>query len=305
MNMKKLVLSLLVLLAFFSLQNIAFAGFGVSPASVVNRDLVPGSFYQQDIFLVQGTPDSDLNVTVTIDAPSISNWIKIENGNSFVIPKGTEQFPMNVSVSVPRDAKLGQYNGTITIKTSPAGKQADGVSAALGANIEVDLKVSSIKVSDFSIQNLVVSDLAKGGLVNLAIRVKNDGNVENGPTKADLTIFDQYHTKQLGQQEKMISEKINPFMTKDIVLEFPFDLDVGTYWADVNVYSGDKKIIDNNKIVFVVSSGSPVTAEASKTMSSGYSIYILLGLVLVFVIVLIMRRNTSVNTNQDVEQNKI
>src|SRR3989338_7763155 len=143
MNLKtKSILFLFVGLAFFSFQkDFALAGFGISPPSVVNYDLVHGSTYNQDINLVQGTPDSDLNVVVTVDAGEINNWIKIENGNSFIIKKGTSQFPMNVTITVPSDAKLGSYGGIINIKTSPAGAQKDGVSVNVGANIKVDLKV--------------------------------------------------------------------------------------------------------------------------------------------------------------------
>ena len=107
-----------------------------------------------------------------------------------------QQFPMKVAVTVPKDAKLGDYKGSIAISTSPAGDQKAGVSIVLGANVSIDLKVTSIKVSNFSIQNFQILSASKGSPIKLLIKVKNDGNVENGPTKASLTFFDQYHSKQ-------------------------------------------------------------------------------------------------------------
>lgn len=256
---------LITLALFFGLKNeVAFAGFGVSPASVSNQNLVPGSFYEQDVFLVQSHPDVDLNAVVTVDAGKINNWIKIENGNSFVIPKDVQQFPMKVDVMVPSDAAFANYKGTITVSTSPVGVQKDGVSVTLGANIAVDLNVTSLKVSDFSIQNFQIPDTTVGSPIKFLIKVKNDGNVENGPTKVGLTFFDQYHSKQLSQQEEPITEKVGSFQTKDISVEFPNNLAVGQYWADVKIYSEDKTIVDS-RIIFNVVKESP---NASKNNGS-------------------------------------
>ena len=81
MNKKiKVIIFLSVVFVFFTFQNsVAQAGFGVSPASVTNKNLVPGSFYEQDIFLVQSKPNEDLNAVVVIDAGVANSWIKIKN----------------------------------------------------------------------------------------------------------------------------------------------------------------------------------------------------------------------------------
>lgn len=252
MNPKtKILLFLFTALLFSAFQkNIALAGgFGVSPSSVSNKNLVPGSVFQEDIILVQSQPDVALNAVATVDAEKINSWFTIENGNNFVIPKGVQQFPMKVTVKVPPDATLGKYKGTITVNTAPVGAQKTGVSVVLGASVGVDLNVTDVKVSDFSIQSFQIPDVKKGSPIKFIIKVKNDGNVENGPTKVGLTFFDQYHDKQLGQQEEFITEKVPAFGVKDIAVEFPNNLDAGTHWADVNIYNGDSVIIDS-KIVF-------------------------------------------------------
>lgn len=252
MNLKtKTILFLFTLFLFFIFQKntVLAGGFGVSPSSVENKNLVPGSFFEQDIILVQNQPDVDLNAVVAFDAGKINNWIKIENGNNFVIPMGVQQFPMKVDIAVPPNADLGEYKGTITVKTSPAGLQKTGVSVVLGASIGIDLNVTDIKVSDFSIQSFQIPDVKKGSPIKFIIKVKNDGNVENGPTKVGLTFFDQYHSKQLGQFQENITEKVGPFQVKGVFAEFPNNLDAGTYWADVKIYNGDSVIV-NSKIVF-------------------------------------------------------
>jgi LPXTG-motif cell wall-anchored protein len=285
MNSKtKSILFLSMLLASFSFQsNFALANFGISPPSIANKDLVPGSSYGQDVYLLQSSPDVSLNVTAEVDAGAINAWVKIVNGNSFVIPKGVKQFPMKVIVSVPLDAKLGSYKGKINLKTSPIGAKKDGVSINLGADVSIDVVVSSIKVSNFSIQNFEISDFTKGSMANLVMKVKNDGNVDNGPTKVSLSFFDQYHTKQLGQMEVLINEKVKSFETKDISATFANNLELGSYWADVKIYSDDKVVVDS-KLTFNVISGQPKTGDNNQSIPLTSGLTWLYSLVFIVVI---------------------
>jgi len=302
MNQKtKTILFLFTLLLFFGFQkNIALAGgFGVSPSSVSNQNLVPGSVFEEDVILVQSQPDVDLNATVTVDAEKINSWFKIENGNTFVIPKGIQQFPMKVDVAVPPDANLGEYKGSITVNTSPVGAQKSGVSVVLGAEVAIDLNVTDIKVSDFSIQSFQIPDVKKGLPIKFIIKVKNDGNVENGPTKVGLTFFDQYHDKQLGQQEESITEKVPAFGVKDVSVEFPNNLDVGTHWADVKIYNDDETIADS-KIVFNVVgklAAKPLfnlpNFSAVPVWEYLLAIAILIIIILVVVIIIILRKKNK------------
>jgi hypothetical protein len=251
----KTKVSILFLALFLFSAEYALAGFGVSPPYLLNKNLVPGSFYQQDIFLVQSQPTEDLQATVSIDAEKVKDWIKIENGNSFVIPKGTQQFAMKISVSVPPNAELGKYKGTITVNTVPKSNTREGVSVTLGANIAIDLDVTSIQVSDFSIQNFQIVDSAKGSPIKFIIKIKNDGNIENGPSKVALTFFDQYHNEQLDQQEKNVTEKVGSFQTKDISVEFENKLNEGQYWADVKIFNGEQVAVDSKIVFNVTASG--------------------------------------------------
>ena len=249
----RIFLLLLVSLVLFTVQKeVALAGFGVSPPYLSNKNLIPGSFYEQDVYLVQSQPDVDLNTVVTIDAGKINNWIRIENGNNFIIPKGTQQFPMRIDVTVPPNAGLGEYKGLITINTYPIGSQKSGVSVTLGGTVAVDLNVTSVKFSSFSIQNIRIPNVVIGSPINFIIKVKNDGNIDAGPTKVALTFFDKYHSKALDEQEQLISDKVPPFQTKDVSVQFKNNLDIGQYWADVKIYSDEKQIVDSKIVFFVV-----------------------------------------------------
>lgn len=313
--MKKIIILAAILIFVFSAGS-AHAGFGISPPTVANKNLVPGSFFQQTVYLVQSNPDEALNVAVKIDAGEINSWIKIENGNNFQIPKGNQQFPMKVSVSVPSDAQLKNYTGRITLSTSPAGGQKDGVSVVLGAEVKIKLDVGSIQISDFSIQNFRIPNAIKGLPIKFEIKVKNDGNVDNGPTKVALAFFDQYHDKKYGEYEKEITQKIKSFQTGDLSVEFPNDLEAGSYWADVKIYSGDKIAVDS-KIVFNVLEG-----EAPGGKKSNFSfpmlnfsalppwVYMIIGfaliiIILIAIIILLLRKNGRSGKNAKAEKENI
>lgn len=309
----KTLLFLFAALIFLGLQkDVALAGFGVSPPTITNTNLTPGSTFEQDIVLVQGTPDVDMNVAVVVDAGKINSWIKIENGNTFIIPKGTQQFPMKVDVTVPADAQFGEYKGNIIISTKPLGAPKSGVSVVLGGNVKIDLTVASAKVSNFLIQNFQIPDVAKGSQVKFVVKVNNEGNVENGPTKVDLTFFDQYHSKQLDQQTQTITQKVSPFQVKDISINFPNKLDVGSYWADVKIYSGDTVAV-SGKLVFNVI--APLSAakqqKSSGSDSSGISMWIywliavvVIILVVVLIRVVISRKSEQKNIDYHYHENK-
>src|SRR3989338_2681357 len=97
----------------------AEAGFGVSPARIVEDRLVKGSVFERVVYFVQGTPDKDLSIKIEIDDSDIKDWITTEPTGVAVIPKGTQQFPVLIRVNVPRDAKIGIYKGFVRASSLP------------------------------------------------------------------------------------------------------------------------------------------------------------------------------------------
>jgi hypothetical protein len=200
---------------------------------------------------------------------------------------------MKIDVTVPADAQLGEYKGVINISTSPAGAPRNGVSVNLGGNVKIDLVVTSIQVSDFSIQNFKIPDVAKGSPIKFVIKVKNDGNTENGPTKADLTFFDQYGTSQLDQQTADITEKVQPFQVKDVSVEVPNNLDIGTHWAGVKIYSNDKTIVDS-KIVFNVIAQPAASKQQKAANALNISVWIYSAVLAAAIILMVILLKISI-----------
>src|SRR5258708_2644436 len=94
-------------------------GIGVSPPHINSDSLTRNSHYEQQIYLVRGEPDDDLKVTITTNVPGADKWLSIDRGTEFIMPKGTTQMPITVSVNVPGDAQFKDYTGYVRMVVSP------------------------------------------------------------------------------------------------------------------------------------------------------------------------------------------
>ena len=143
---------LILILAFsfigiFGWTFFAQAGFGVSPPSITNDHLIPGQSFEKTIYLVRGNPTEELTAEVIIDAPKIRDWITIEKGLNFPLPKGIQQVPMKVIINVPKDADFGNYQGFITVKAISSGQKGQ-VSIVLAGGIDISIAVTDKEASN-------------------------------------------------------------------------------------------------------------------------------------------------------------
>lgn len=248
--MKKIVS--FCLLFFVLSTEIARAGFGITPPYVRNTSLTRNSTYEQQILLVRGNPDSPQKAQVTIDAPEISEWIEIVEGESIPMPRGEQKVPMTVRVRVPSDADFKDYSGVIRIKTVPDDDQvaAGAVSISLGAQVDINLTVIDREIRDLRVRKIGVSDLNEGrkvgwlyfpGKINFDMLIENTGNVDNSPSKVEFRIFDFAGRVLLEETvNKNKVREIAPYATEDVVAEIPTRLPAGNYIARFKVYNGEE-----------------------------------------------------------------
>ncbi len=261
--LRTFALSLLFVVFFGSFQ-FAFAGFGITPPYVNNDRLTRGTVYEQKIVLVRSDPTDDQKAEISMNIPGVESWFTVDKGTSFILPAGEVQVPMVISVHVPADAEYTRHQGTIRIRTSSATAQPEGggVSIALGAQIDVDIKVVD-KIEDFTVRRIQVSDLEEGrrkwGLlfpakIRFLMTIENTGNAVYGPTKVKFDIYDSeaeqllettYNTNKL--------QKIEPFAVKEILAELPTRLSAGRYTAKYTIYKGED-IAQQNQINLSVAS---------------------------------------------------
>ncbi len=244
---------LLIIVCFVVLGvDVAFAGFGVTPPFVRNTSLTRNSIYEQQILLVRADPDIPLKASVVVDAPEISEWIEVLEGDSFELPRGEQKVPMTVRVKVPEDAEFKQYTGAIRIKTGSIddGEGRGAVNISLGAQIDIDLNVIDREIKDFRVRKISVSDLNEGhklawlffpGKIPFKMLIENTGNVDNAPSKVEFQIYDSTGAVLLeGTKNKGSVKKIKPYATEEVVANIPTRLPSGAYLARYKVYNGDE-----------------------------------------------------------------
>lgn len=243
---------------FLSFGTVAHAGFGITPPYVKNERLTRGSTYEQKVTLVRSDPTEDLNVQITMNIPDVQSWFTIDRGTEFVLPKDVTQVPIVVRVQVPEDAEYKDYTGGIRIRTSPVNPDAGagGVSIALGAQIDVAIKVVD-KIEDFTVRKIRIADLEEGrkrwglffpGKIRFFTTIENTGNVPYGPTKVQFDIYDsEGETLLETTYNKNKIKRIEPFAIEEVVAELPTRLAAGKYKAKYTIYKGDE-VAQQNEI---------------------------------------------------------
>ncbi len=252
--MLKSAVFLLVLFSLFSLQTNSVSAFGVSPPFVNATKLIPGSRYEAVIYLVQGKPEYDLKIQADFEVPEkIKNWISLDRGSEFIIPKGTQQFPVKVLINVPPGADLGVYKGVLRVVSVPNSVEGAQINIATGARIELNMAVGNDLVVDFEVKKLEILDIQEGDAPAVAVTLENKGNVVIAPDYATFEIFDKYGDNRLGfaQTEKFL--EIEPFQTKTFIIEFPIgiSLGIGEYWGEAKIYR-EKAVLKSLRTVFDV-----------------------------------------------------
>lgn len=237
--MKKGILFVIGTLLFWGgLTNVAFAGFGITPPYVRNETLRQGSEYTQEIIIVRSDPVEDLNAELTYNLPGYESWFSSDRGTKFILPKGESQVKLHITVRVPDDAKLGAYNGNIRIRTYSSENSTNGVSLALGAQIDVHLKVVD-QVFDFQVRRVELSEAEEGhkkwwlafpGKIKFAIYLENTGNVPAAPYKVIFQTHDVTGSQLLETTENTNRiDTILPFDTKKVFAYLPTWLPPGSY----------------------------------------------------------------------------
>ncbi|MFM2330848.1 MAG: hypothetical protein RLZZ26_355 [Candidatus Parcubacteria bacterium] len=302
-------IALLLVTVFLGNAGVVHAGFGITPPYVRNDRLTRGTVYQQTINLVRSESSEALKVDITTNIPGADTWFSIDQGNEFTIPVGQTQAPMVITVHVPKDSPYEEYKGAIRVRTSPANPSASGtgVSIALGAQIDVDIKVVD-KIYDFDVRGIRISDLEEGrwrwglffpGKIRFFANVKNTGNTDFGPTKVHFDIYDANNENLLESTDNTNSiEKVAPFVTKEVVAELPTHLPAGRYTAKYTIYKNEDVAQQNTVNLSISPAGTIIGYEgygfSGLSLIDKLKVFVVLGVpVLLFVtliVILTMKR---------------
>jgi hypothetical protein len=252
-------------LGFFGSADFAYAGFGITPPYFKSDTLTRGSVYSQDIIIVRGDPVEDLKVDITVNVPGINQWISIDKGTNFILPKGASQFPIKLTVTVPPDAEFGAYTGNVRIRTSSLQNAESGVSIALGAQVDVDLKVVD-QIFDFEVRRVELSEAEQGykmwwldfpGKIPFWMHIENTGNVSASPAKVHFDVYNNDGTTLLESDDSTNNiEQVAPFATKKVLATIPTWLKPGGYLVKFSIYKKDEIVKTGELTLSVLPKGT-------------------------------------------------
>jgi hypothetical protein len=247
--MRKLFFIIIGCIGFLGSAQLAYAGFGITPPYFKSDTLTRGSVFTQEIIIVRGDPIEDLKVDITVNVPGINQWIKVDKGLDFILPKGTSQYPIKLTVTVPPDAEFGAYTGNIRIRTSSLQSAESGVSIALGAQVDVDLKVVD-EIFDFQVRRVELSEAEEGhalwwldfpGRIPFWMHIENTGNIPSSPAKVHFDIYNNAGTNLLESADSTNKiEEVAPFATKKVLANLPTWLKPGGYLIKFKIYKRDE-----------------------------------------------------------------
>lgn len=248
-----LVFPLFLVVFFLFPVSLTHAAFGISPPFLNADHLVAGAKYQQTVYLVQDQPDQNLNIQANlVMSDPARSWVSLDKGFNFVIPQGTRQFPVTITVSVPQGVTLGAYSGNLTFTTQPA--STGQVTIAMGAQVAINLTVGTGTFEKYDVPLIQFPDILEGQNPEVQVKFENDGNIPEAFDGATYELYDQYDSVRLAYVQKASGFPVTePFTISDYRVTFPVDfyLGIGKYWGVVNFYKNGQ-VVASQKTVFNV-----------------------------------------------------
>jgi len=264
---KKIFQGLIFFLALVLIGSagIAKASFGITPPYVINDKLTQGSSFEQSILIIRDDPVTSIKAKATINVPGADNWITIDKGLSFDLPKGQKITPIVVKISVPNDAAFKEYQGKIDIMTEPNTLQQGLVNIGLGGQVKVDFTVVNEKINSFVVDSVKTIDLKEGDNINVIVAITNKGNIATTPSKAVLDIYSNDKKNIIATKENINSpEQIKQFSSGNVTLEFDgSDVKMGNYWGKVKIYNGSELIFEGEVVLNVLEKSKTNNLSAS------------------------------------------
>ena len=266
----KVATILVITLLIFLLADSCQAGLGISPSQWIEKHALRGSRIEKIFTLSRAEPKEDLYFKAEIEG-EIKDWIKINKGLEFVMPKGEQQFPIRVSIDVPQDAEYRDYKASIRLKSEPKTTETEGIGVVLHALIQIELTVSGEEFLDYEILQIAIPKQEEGKFLNIILKIWNRGNVEARPTRLTADFWDKYKSEQL--ESKEITDfsgvaAIGPFSEGEIVLGLPVKFEPEQYWANVKIYQ-DGELLKSEDIFFeIVKAAALEKGDLLETLST-------------------------------------
>jgi hypothetical protein len=266
-----------------------FADLGISPSDWIEANGLAGQQIGKTFTLSRSDTGEDLNFTTQMTG-DITSWITLENGNSFTMQAGQQQYPVRVDLNIPQNAEKKEYKEEIRLNSSSKVAQTGQVGVLLSALIRIDLTVSDKPFLNYSIQQIEIPEQETGNNVSVVLKVWNQGNVVAKPTKVTADIFDKFNSTKINSFTITDLSAINgiaPFTQGNMNLQLPIQLAPDQYWANISVYQDEKLLKQDDLIFNIVKAGALKKAITLNKIIKNNYLLIGAGAVLLVVIVIV------------------
>jgi len=281
------LLFLASLLALLCFARPVFADLGISPSDWTEPNGLAGQQIEKTFVLSRSDAGEDLYFTSQISG-DINNWITVKNGNSFTMPKGQQQFPVNVVLNIPKEAEKKEYRGEIRLNSTSKTAQSGQIGVLLGALIRIDLTVSDKPFLSYSVQQIEIPEQETGDSVNVVLKILNEGNVLAKPTKVTIDIFDKYNSTKIKSFDITDFSNVagvGSFSQGDLTFQLPIQLSPEQYWANISVYQDDKLLKTDDLTFNIAAVGTLKKATIATKILSGNNLLIIAGIILAVLVI--------------------
>ena len=256
----------------------------ITPSKLFFDNVLMNGYAEETIRIAT---DSTETVQITFYASEpIKPWISFEPSFAHF----NKNNPVEIKVIVkPFNNSLGKYQGFILIN-SLSGKSKITSATITSLTIETTVKLTDKEITQAIIDDIIVKDVEKNNPIKVLVKIKNQGNIGISPYfNIDILNLDKGKVLKSATSKEI---SILPFASDSIKLDLENNLNLGIYWARVNVLSEEGLFIGKQLIKFnVVKPGTlPLEEEIivfkEEPIPLGMSgIFIVVGFVILLLII--------------------
>lgn len=302
--MLKFLAPLLFIVLLIPLGVKSQTNFGISPTTIYNHNLLPGSVYNVELN-INYTGKINNTLKIIKNMAMANNWIEINNNQPINLNASQNIFKIPIRISIPKDVKLGRYTGSIDFITNKTASSTS-ISANIGTKIYVNLFVTKKTVNDIQINNIkLIKAIASSkiwkinipGYVILNINFTNHGNTKKVKKDIYLQILDSNSKKIITKTVKTKKITILPFTNKKTQLKIPIkQISEGGYLGIINIIDQQNSKLFSNQQLNITFRNTNNNFWQSLYWLIQYYFKIILTVIAVFVI-LIMTNLTIIYKN--------
>ena len=225
-------LILLVLLAII-LPIVDAVSIGVSPGNVMFDNMLKGGYAERT---VKVTTNSNEDIIARLDVSGeIIDWLRLEPNNKTFVLSSAKPYELKLIIETPDDARSDSYSGNVEFIIESFGDISGRAGGFVkpGVRLIIGTVVSDREIRTCNSGAFDFDDIEIGFPLKLFLTVANDGNVRIKP-KISFDIWDQNQEK-LVMSESFSGSEILPTTQEQITKTFSNNLEIGQYWANVDV----------------------------------------------------------------------